>query len=177
VSGTALPVSFVLGGVVAILAAYSYLKLGVRYPSVGGASQFLVEEFGDGLFSGALNIFQYFAYIIAIALYAHGFAGYAMTFFPSDTPGWIEEALAVGIVVLFALVNFLGSRIMGRAETVIVAIKVGVLVLFIAPAFFSLSRIGWHPQAGVSPRTSFSALGSCLLAMRASASSPTPQER
>src|ERR671917_228437 len=43
VSGTALPVSFVIGGVVAILAAYSYLKLGVRYPSVGGASQFFVE--------------------------------------------------------------------------------------------------------------------------------------
>jgi amino acid transporter len=152
VSGTALPVSFVIGGVVAILAAYSYVKLGVRYPSVGGASQFLVEEFGDGLFSGALNIFQYFAYIIAIALYAHGFAGYALTFFPSSTPGWIEEALAVGIVVLFTLVNFLGSRIMGRAETVIVAIKVGVLVLFIAAGIFfvepdRLAPSGWgEPQ-------------------------------
>ena len=152
VSGTALPVSFVMGGVVAILSAYSYVKLGIRYPSVGGASQFLVEEFGDGLFSGALNIFQYFAYIIAIALYAHGFAGYAMTFFPNDTPGWIEEALAVGIVVLFTLVNFLGSRIMGRAETVIVAIKVGVLVLFIAAGIFfvepdRLAPSGWgEPQ-------------------------------
>src|SRR3954451_15595739 len=77
VSGTALPASFAIGGVVAILAAYSYVKLGVRYPSVGGASQFLVEEYGDGLRSGALNIFQYFAYVIAIALYARGFAGYA----------------------------------------------------------------------------------------------------
>ena len=152
VSGTALPVSFVIGGAVAILAAYSYLKLGVRYPSVGGASQFLVEEYGDGLRSGALNIFQYFAYIIAIALYARGFAGYALTFFPSSTPGWIEEALAVGIVVLFTLVNFLGSRIMGRAETVIVAIKVGVLVLFIAAGIFfvqpdRLAPSGWgEPQ-------------------------------
>src|SRR5947209_14697195 len=117
VSGTALPVSFVIGGVVAILAAYSYSKLGVRYPSVGGASQFLIEEYGDGLFSGALNIFQYFAYIIAIALYARGFAGYALTFFPSSMPGWVEEALAVGIIVFFTLVNFLGSRVMGRAET------------------------------------------------------------
>src|SRR5215208_5726999 len=33
VSGTALPVSFVIGGAVAILAAYSYLKFGVRYPT------------------------------------------------------------------------------------------------------------------------------------------------
>jgi amino acid transporter len=152
VSGTALPVSFVIGGLVALLAAYSYVKLGVRYPSVGGASQFLVEEFGDGLFSGALNIFQYFAYIIAIALYAHGFAGYAVTFFPDSSPGWLEEALAVGIVVLFTLVNFLGSRVMGRAETVIVAIKVGVLVVFIAAGIFfvdpaRLAPSGWgEPQ-------------------------------
>ena len=152
VSGTALPVSFVIGGVVAILAAYSYLKLGVRYPSVGGASQFLVEEYGDGLRSGALNIFQYFAYIIAIALYARGFAGYATTFFPNSRATWLDEAFAVGIVVLFTLVNFLGSRIMGRAETAIVVIKVGVLVLFIAAGIFSvepdrLAPSGWgEPQ-------------------------------
>ena len=94
VSATALPVSFVIGGFVAILAAYSYLKLGVRYPSVGGASQFLVEEYGDGLRSGALNIFQYFAYVIAIALYARGFAGYAKTFFASSTSAWLDEVFA-----------------------------------------------------------------------------------
>src|SRR5919199_560353 len=152
VSGTALPVSFVIGGVVALLSAYSYVKLGVRYPSVGGASQFLVEEFGDGVFSGALNIFQYFAYVIAIALYAHGFAGYAATFFPGSTVGWVKEALAVGIVVLFTLVNFLGSRVMGRAETAIVAIKVGVLVVFVAAGIFfvdpaRLAPSGWgEPQ-------------------------------
>jgi amino acid transporter len=152
VSGTALPVSFAIGGIVAILAAYSYLKLGVRYPSVGGASQFLVEEYGDGLRSGALNIFQYFAYIIAIALYARGFAGYATTFFPNSTAAWLDEILAVGIVVLFTLVNFLGSRIMGQAETAIVAIKVGVLVLFIAAGIFfvepdRLAPSGWgEPQ-------------------------------
>jgi amino acid transporter len=148
VSGTALPVSFVLGGVVAILAAYSYMKLGVRYPSVGGASQFLVEEYGDGLLSGALNIFQYFAYIIAIALYARGFAGYATTFFPSSTTAWLDEAFAVGVVVLFTLVNFLGSRAMGRAETAIVAIKLGVLVLFIVAGILfvepaRLAPSGW----------------------------------
>jgi amino acid transporter len=152
VSGTALPASFAIGGVVAILAAYSYLKLGVRYPSVGGASQFLVEEYGDGLRSGALNIFQYFAYVIAIALYARGFAGYATTFFPSTTNAWLDEAFAVGIVVLFTLVNFLGSRVMGQAETTIVAIKLGVLVLFIAAGIFfiepdRLAPSGWgEPQ-------------------------------
>jgi amino acid transporter len=152
VSGTALPVSFVIGGVVALLAAYSYLKLGIRYPSVGGASQFLVEEYGDGLLSGALNIFQYLAYVIAIALYARGFAGYAVTFFPNITGGWIDEVFAVGIVVLFTLVNFLGSRVMGRAETAIVAIKVGVLVLFIAAGIFFVEPYRLAPSGWGAPQ-------------------------
>src|SRR5215210_2073945 len=152
VSGTALPVSFVIGGAVAILAAYSYLKLGVRYPSVGDASQFLVEEYGDGLRSGALNIFQYFAYIIAIALYARGFAGYATTFFPNNSTAWLDETLAVGIVVLFTLVNFLGSRIMGQAETAIVAIKVGVLVLFIAAGIFFVQPDRLAPSGWAEPQ-------------------------
>ena len=86
VSGPALPLSFAIGGVVALLAAYSYAKLGVRYPSVGGSVQFLVESLGDGVLTGGLNVFQYLAYVISMALYAAGFAGYAMTFLPRRHP-------------------------------------------------------------------------------------------
>src|SRR5215204_1666050 len=128
VSGTALPLSFIIGGVVALLAAYSYVKLGVRYPSAGGSVQFLVQGLGGGVLTGGLNIFQYIAYVISIALYASGFAGYAMTFLPDDTPSIVERLFAAGIIVLFTAVNFLGSAVMGKAESVIVAIK--VLILF-----------------------------------------------
>ncbi len=70
ISGSALAVSFAVGGVVAALAAYSYAKLGSRYPSSGGSVQFLVEGLGDGVLTGTLNVFQYIAYVISIALYA-----------------------------------------------------------------------------------------------------------
>ena len=78
-----MPLAFIIGGVVALLAAYSYVKLGVRYPSAGGSVQFLVQGLGGGVLTGGLNIFQYIAYVISIALYASGFAGYAMTFLPT----------------------------------------------------------------------------------------------
>ena len=80
VSGSALPLSFAIGGAVAGLAAYSYVALGKTFPSVGGAVTFLVRGYGEGVASGSLNLFQYFAYIITIALYATGFAAYAETF-------------------------------------------------------------------------------------------------
>jgi amino acid transporter len=74
-TGTWLPLAFLVGGLVSFFSVYSYATLGVRYPSRGGAAQFLVECFGDGIVSGGLNIFQFPGWIIAMALYAMGFAG------------------------------------------------------------------------------------------------------
>jgi len=137
VAGAAMPVSFAVGGVVALFAAYSYVMLGKRFPSVGGAVTFLVRGFGDGPVAGTLNIFQYLAYVIAIALYAHGFAAYAQTFIALPGQVW-----AVGVVVVFTAVNFIGSRVMGRAESVIVIIKVAILVVFIVAAALALTPAG-----------------------------------
>ncbi len=145
VSGSAMPLSFAIGGVVAGLAAYSYVALGKTFPSVGGAVTFLVHGYGDGLAAGSLNIFQYISYIITIALYATGFAAYAATFIRIPLKAW-----AVGVVLIFTAINFLGSRIMGRAESVIVIIKVAILIVFIAAAFIALTRDGF---ARLSPAT------------------------
>ena len=148
VSGSALPISFAIGGIVALLAGYSYLKLGQRFPSVGGAVQFLVQGFGDGIFSGALNIFQYIGYVIALALYARGFAGYAVTFLSGNPPSWADEAFAIGVLLVFTGVNFLGAAASGKAETYIVVIKVTILLFFIVSSLFfiepsRLSTSGW----------------------------------
>lgn len=132
VSGSALPLSFAVGGVIALLAAYSYAKLGARYPSSGGAVQFLVEGFGDGVLSGGLNVFQWIGYVITLALYATGFAGYALTFFSHRPGGFWSQGFAVGIVLVFVAVNSLGAAAVGRAETAIVVIKVTILIAFVA---------------------------------------------
>jgi len=121
VAGSAMPLSFAIGGVVAGLAAYSYVALGKTFPSVGGAVTFLVRGYGEGVASGSLNLFQYFSYIITIALYATGFAAYAVTFIHLPYRVW-----AVGVVLAFTAINFVGSRLMGRAESVIVIIKVAI---------------------------------------------------
>ena len=136
-SGSAMPISFAIGGVVAFLAAYSYVHLGKTFPSVGGAVTFLVHGWGIGTTAGSLNIFQYISYVISIALYATGFAAYAVTFIDLPAKFW-----AIGVVVVFTGINFLGSRLMGRAESVIVIIKVTILVVFIVAAFLSINSEG-----------------------------------
>jgi amino acid transporter len=137
ISGSAMPLSFAIGGVVAGLAANSYVALGRTFPSVGGPVTFMVRGYGAGVLSGSLNLFQYFSYIITIALYATAFAAYAATFIHLPLKVW-----AVAVVLAFTAINFLGSRIMGRAESVIVIVKVAILILFIGAAFIALPAGG-----------------------------------
>ena len=131
-AGNAMWLAFAIGGVVALLSTYSYAKLGATFPSAGGAVSFLVKGFGDGVFAGGLNLFMWAGYIISLALYATAFGSYAATFITTH---------AVGIAAQIAGDRFGaaadgGERVRrqshGRGETIIVAIKVAILVVFAA---------------------------------------------
>jgi amino acid transporter len=135
-SGTAMYISFLIGGVVALLSSYSYAKLGARYPSAGGAVEFLVKGFGDGVLSGGINLYMWVGYVIALALYAQGFVGYAMTFLPDHSAGFVPKAIGVGVVLLFTAVNVVGAKVVGRSETVIVAVKLAILFVFAAAGLY-----------------------------------------
>ncbi len=131
-AGNAMWLAFAIGGVVALLSTYSYAKLGATFPSAGGAVHFLVKSFGDGVLAGGLNLFMWAGYIISLALYATAFGSYAATFITSTPSTLLLKSLAVASVVLLTVVNAFGAKFMGRGETLIVAIKVAILVLFAA---------------------------------------------
>jgi amino acid transporter len=131
-AGNAMWLAFAIGGVVALLSTYSYAKLGATFPSAGGAVHFLVKGFGDGVLAGGINLFMWVGYIISLALYATAFGSYAATFVTRTPSALLLKSLAVAVVVLLTVVNAFGARLMGRSETVIVAAKVAILVLFAA---------------------------------------------
>jgi amino acid transporter len=131
-AGNAMWLAFAIGGVVALLSTYSYAKLGATFPSAGGAVHFLVKSFGDGVLAGGLNLFMWAGYIISLALYATAFGSYAATFVTTAASPLLVKSLGVAAVVLLTLVNAFGARLMGRWETVIVAVKLAILVLFAA---------------------------------------------
>jgi amino acid transporter len=129
-AGNAMWFAFAIGGVVALLSTYSYAKLGATYPSAGGAVHFLVKSFGDGVLAGGLNLFMWAGYIISLALYAVAFGSYAATFITTTPSPLLVKSFAICAVLVLTVVNAYGARAMGRWETVIVAIKVAILVLF-----------------------------------------------
>ena len=145
-AGNAMWLAFAIGGVVALLSTYSYAKLGATFPSAGGAVHFLVKSFGDGVLAGGLNLFMWAGYIISLALYATAFGSYAATFVTTTPSPLLLKSLAIGSVVLLTLVNAFGAKLMGRSETLIVAIKVAILVLFAAVGLWFVKPGNLSPE-------------------------------
>ncbi len=144
-AGNAMWLAFAIGGVVALLSTYSYAKLGATFPSAGGAVHFLVKGFGDGVFAGGLNLFMWAGYIISLALYATAFGSYAATFVTATPSALLLKSLAVGSVVLLTVFNAFGAKFMGRGETIIVAVKVAILVLFAAAGLWFIKPENLSP--------------------------------
>ena len=147
VAGNAMWLSFAIGGVVALLSTYSYAKLGVAFPSAGGAVHFLVKSFGDGILAGGMNLFMWAGYIISLALYATAFGHYAATFVTNTPSQMLVKSLAVGAVLVLTVVNAFGAKIMGRSETLIVAVKLAILILFAAVGLWFIKPAHLSPAA------------------------------
>jgi len=137
IAGNIVWISFIFGGITALLSGYSLAKLSLRYPSRGGIVEFLVQTYGEGVFSGSAGVLFYFSGLIAIAAVAKSFGVYASTFMQHGDKFWIN-VYAVGVVTLFALINLVGASIVAKSENIIVAIKVSVLVIFAVAAAFNI---------------------------------------
>ncbi|MCF6205720.1 MAG: APC family permease [Sulfurovum sp.] len=134
IAGNLVWVSFVIGGIAALLSGYSLAKLALAYPSRGGIVEYLVQSFGEGVFSGSAGVLFYFSQLIAIAAVAKSFGAYAGTFI-HGTEG-MDNLFALGIVGTFILINLVGATLVARSENVIVVIKLTVLAVFTAIALF-----------------------------------------
>ena len=153
IASGAVYLSFLAGGVIALLSGYSLGKLGARFPSSGGMVEYLVQGYGVGIFSGAMSVMMYLAALVSASLVARTFGVYAASFFPADEPMLLTDAFAAGIVLLFMVINLNGPKSASWVETLVVAIKMAVLIVFalagllyIQPALLSPST---YPPANV----------------------------
>lgn len=126
-SGGGTPVAFIIAGIVAILTSYSYARLSVTYPSQGGTVKFILVGYGNGLFSGTMNLLIWISYIIMLSLYAYAFGSYGATFFSSDLQVLMKHVLTSAAVLLLMLLNIMKANVVGKAEDLIVAVKLAFL--------------------------------------------------
>ena len=136
IAGNLVWISFIFGGIIALLSGYSLAKLATAYPSRGGIVEYLVQGYGEGVFSGSLSVLFYLSAMVAIAMVAKTFGTYAaMMSVGADVAFW-SNGFAIGILLLFMLINLAGSSLIARSENVIVIIKLSIIILFTVVVFF-----------------------------------------
>jgi amino acid transporter len=139
VAGQDLPLAFLLSGVYAMAVAYSYAILGSKIISDAGPIAFISKGFGKTLITNVLAVLQWLSFVVSIALFVKGFAGYFLPFIhvvPTPLNMGLVEA---GLIIFFTALNLFGSKAVGRAEFYIVLIKLTILLIFILAGFMSIN--------------------------------------
>ncbi len=128
--GNLTPIAIVIGGLIASLAAYSYVKLGVYYRDEGATYSFYKRTYPKSHFkASAIGWFIIFGYISTLALYAYTFSSYAISSTDFADNIWIRKAIAIGVIGLFALINVWSVNGMGKIEDLMVYTKLIVLTI------------------------------------------------
>ncbi|NRR92088.1 APC family permease [Winogradskyella undariae] len=128
--GNLAPVAIIIGGCIAALAAYSYVKLGLYYKDEGATYSFFKRTYPASKFSASVvGWFVIFGYISTLALYAYTFASYAIssTDFANDI--WIRKSIAIAVIGLFTLINIWSVNGMGKIEDAMVYTKLILLTI------------------------------------------------
>ena len=149
IAGPAAILVFMLNGVVTAFTALSYAELAASIPKSGGGYAFVREVFAD-LPSFIMGWMLWFAYMIAGALYALGFAPNFIELLHvyglAPKPGavgaivvplvGVEVPLMLGLAFVAVLglvaLNAVSTAASGSVETIFTITKVSILVVFVA---------------------------------------------
>ncbi len=125
------PLAFVVAGTIALITTYAYAKLTVAHPCRGGTVTFLNQAFGQGLFSGTLNLLLWFSYVVMLSFYLQAFGSYGVSLFTESTQSiWKHLLISLAILGTTGL-NLLTANYIGKCQIWIVSFKLGILILFI----------------------------------------------
>ena len=151
--------TWVIGGVVALIGAFVWGELGQRRPRAGGGYVYLRETFGP------LPAFLYAWTLVlviatgAIAAVAVTFADYTLALL--GAPHQYSVALAVGAIVLLSGINYVGVRPAAITQNIFTILKLAAIAALIATGL-GLGAPA-PPSATPSPPLHFSAFGAALV--------------
>ena len=154
------PLAFLIGGLVALLTAYSYIPLTLRYPGPGGTAAFIRIAFGRGLLAASINVLLILSYVAIMSVYAVALASYSLPYLPPGSRAVAGHVIASLAVIVLGLVNFAGAALIERLGLVFNVGKLAVLGLFIVGGFV-VGQLDWGrlEPAAWSPASSIVASG------------------
>ncbi|WP_416366710.1 APC family permease [Phaeobacter italicus] len=148
-AGPLFPLSFVLGAVVTMFSAYSYIVMSNAWPSSGGIAMILTKAYGPGAVAAAASVLMALSMVINESLVARTFATYALRPFGIQG-GPLVPVIGVALIVMAYLVNVSGNRSVGLWSLVMSAVKIGGIALFGIAALWASGVGNWAPVARLS---------------------------
>ena len=151
-AGPIVVVSFVVGGVIAMVNALSISELGTAMPKAGGGYYYVNRALGP-MFGSIAGLGDWMGLAFASAFYSIGFGQYLTTLVPIPgvpffTDIQIGALLAGGI---FVAVNYIGAKETGGIQTVIVFTLLSILGVFAVAGWFSFDYATLISERGLTP--------------------------
>lgn len=153
-SGPAVILSFIIAGVACAFAALSYAELAGSLGGCGSAYGYSYSAFGE-LIAWVIGWNLLLEYGMSVAAVANGWSGYflnALTALGIDLPpdftsskdGIVNLPAVIVILGLMTLL-IIGAKESARLNTVMVAIKLATIVVFLFAAFSHVDPVHWSP--------------------------------
>lgn len=135
-------ISFIIAGSISLLSGYSYAKLASTYPSPYGILAYYDKGFSSKILSGGFSLLYLFTLAVSISMVAKTFGIYLSGMLPSNFL-WIKEEylsniFATILIISIFILNTRVSKDVGKAEAIIVGIKIIILGILIFAGFFHI---------------------------------------
>lgn len=160
-AGPAIVLSYVLAGTACACAALSYAEMAASIGGAGSAYGYGYAGLGE-LPAWVIGWMLVLEYTVSVAAVSSGWSGYfnsglhdllglelpnSLLHAPFDPahPGGIVNLPAATIIALLGILLATGAKSSARFNSVMVAIKVAAIALFIAVALRHINPANWHP--------------------------------
>jgi amino acid transporter/nucleotide-binding universal stress UspA family protein len=151
-AGPIVVVSFVVGGVIAMVNALSISELGTAMPKAGGGYYYINRSLGP-MFGSIAGMGDWMGLAFASAFYCIGFGQYLAEFVSLPGVAFLNP-IQVGALVagcIFVAVNYIGAKETGGVQTVIVFLLLSILTVFALAGFFSFDYATLSGEGGLAP--------------------------
>lgn len=142
-AGPSAIISIFLGALIAVLTGLCYAQVAHVYAKEGGIYEYAKELFGNyaASLTGMLSVISS---MVAVAAVAISFGGYFTSIF-----GGVGnvEIIAIAMVAVLTLINYLGIKHSARAMVTLTLLKIGVLAIFVIVGAFFIKSSNYVPFA------------------------------
>jgi APA family basic amino acid/polyamine antiporter len=159
-AGPAIVVSFVISGLACAFAAFAYAEFASMIPAAGSAYSYAYATLGE-IFAWIIGWDLVLEYSVGASAVAVGWSGYfnsilqglgihlpaALVNAPGAAPGAVINLPAVLVVAAMTAILVVGIQESSSFNKLVVAVKISVILVFVAVGAFWVKPANWHPFA------------------------------